>query len=309
MNDCFHRHASHITSVGIQFSAHERERAGPYPATGALSTLCFLATPVRAPETSRGMAVSTHALETKARSSSGQSGSIWEPIRAYHVATRAPLGATLTVLPLALIYGLGLLVAAPEARSGVDVVSGFLLEGLGVDGYVGVHLGIAAIVIGYACWRHRRAIGKHLLLTAPVVAEATVYGLLVGSLILQVMEEQHLLGPLMIPSETLDKVVVAAGAGLHEELLFRLLLLPGLAWLAFRGLAMPKPMAWGFAIVLSSLAFAGAHHLAGEPYTTFAFAYRSLAGVVFAGLYMTRGFAVAAWTHAAYDLHVLCGMV
>ncbi|MBD91115.1 MAG: hypothetical protein CL940_12330 [Deltaproteobacteria bacterium] len=254
------------------------------------------------------MSASTHAIGTKGGPSRVVGGTFMTRLKAYHEATRAPLGAALTVLPLALIYGLGLLAAAPEARSGVDVVSGFLLERFGVDGYVGVHLGIAAIVIGYACWYHRKAIGKHLLLTAPVILEATLYGLLIGSLILQIMEEQHLLGPIMVPSELLDKVVVAAGAGLHEELLFRLLLMPGVAWLMIRGLAMPKPMAWGVAIVLSSLAFAGAHHLAGEPYTTFAFAYRSLAGVVFASLYLTRGFAVAAWTHAAYDLHVLCGM-
>ena len=255
------------------------------------------------------MTASSPALETRTRSSSQFGGAFVARLKAYHLATRAPLGATLTVLPLALIYGLGLLAAAPEARSGVDVVSGFLLDRLGVDGYVGVHLGIASIVIGYACWKHRRAIGRHVLLTAPVMAEATVYGLVIGSLILHVMEEQHLLGPMMIPSETLDRVVVAAGAGLHEEILFRLLLLPGIAWLAIRGLAMPKPMAWGSAIILSSFAFAGAHHLAGEAYTTFAFAYRSLAGVVFASLYLTRGFAVAAWTHAAYDLQILCGMV
>lgn len=230
-------------------------------------------------------------------------------LTAYHRATRDPLGAALTVLPLALLYGLGLLAAAPEARSGVDLVSGVLLDRLGIDGYVGVHLGLAALVIGYACWQHRGAVGRRMLLTVPVLVEATVYGLIMGTLILHVMDEHHLLGPVMIPAEDLDKVVVAAGAGLHEEMLFRLLLIPALAWGAIRGLAMPKSMAWGLAVLASSLLFAGAHHLAGEPYTTFAFAYRTLAGMVFAGLFLTRGFAVAAWTHAAYDLQVLYGMV
>jgi len=227
----------------------------------------------------------------------------------YHLKTRAPLGAALTVLPLALIYGLGLLAAAPEARSGVDQISGLLLDRLGVDGYVGVHIGLAVMIVGYACWYHRRAVLSHLMLTGPVLLEATFYGFVMGSIILRVMKEHHLLGPMMIPSDMLDRVVVSAGAGLHEELLFRLLLLPLIAWAAMRGLAMPTMMAWATAIVVSSLAFAGAHHLAGEPFTSFAFAYRTLAGIVFAGLFMVRGFAVAAWTHAAYDLQVLYGMV
>ena len=41
----------------------------------------------------------------------------------YHHATRRPAGIALTILPLALLYGLGLLVASPGARSGVDLIS------------------------------------------------------------------------------------------------------------------------------------------------------------------------------------------
>ena len=103
------------------------------------------------------MIASSPALETRTHASQPFGGVLIGRLKAYHLATRAPLGAMLTVLHLALIYGLGLLAAAPEARSGVDVVRGFLLARLGVDGYVGVHIGVASIVIGYACWKHRRS--------------------------------------------------------------------------------------------------------------------------------------------------------
>jgi hypothetical protein len=33
--------------------------------------------------------------------------------------------------------------------------------------------------------------------------------------------------------------------------------------------------------------------------------FRTVAGVVFASLFLVRGFAVAAWTHALYDVWVI----
>ena len=47
------------------------------------------------------------------------------------------------------------------------------------------------------------------------------------------------------------------------------------------------------------------HHLAGEAFEIYAFTYRTFAGLFFAGVFIARGFAVAAWTHAIYDLHVM----
>ncbi|MEC9072736.1 MAG: CPBP family intramembrane glutamic endopeptidase, partial [Myxococcota bacterium] len=211
------------------------------------------------------------------------------------------------ILPLALLYGLGLLVASPSARSGVDLISDELLVALGIRGYIITQLSLAVILIAYAAWTLRRRILRYAMLTGPVILEASIYGLVMGTLILSVMEQQHLLGPVMDPGDHLERFVVAAGAGLHEELVFRVILIPLLAWIGHRALAMPQPIAWAGAAIVSSLLFAGAHHLAGETFTHFAFAYRTFAGLIFAGVYMTRGFAVAAWTHAAYDLHVLYG--
>ncbi len=131
-----------------------------------------------------------------------------------------------------------------------------------------------------------------------------------GALILYVMEEQHLLGPVwLVSASALEHGVMATGAALHEELVFRALLMPALALGARRLLAMPAPIAWAVAIGASSLLFAGAHHLAGEPWDTFAFSYRTLAGCVFGGIYVARGFGAAAWTHATYDFFVLSGTV
>ncbi|MGM0577595.1 MAG: CPBP family glutamic-type intramembrane protease [Myxococcota bacterium] len=225
----------------------------------------------------------------------------------YHRSTRRPAGAALVALPLALLYGLGLPAASPGARSGVDVVSGWLLGTLGLDGYLLVQAGVAVVVAAVVAWHLRGAFWRHAALTGPAVGEAAAYGIVMSALILHVMERQHLLGPILVDGDLFEHAVIAAGAGLHEEIVFRLLLLPLVALVGERLLAMPRPIAWTVAVVASSLAFAGAHHLTGEPWDEFAFTYRTLAGVFFSGVFLLRGFAVAAWAHAAYDLHVLTG--
>ena len=82
-------------------------------------------------------------------------------------------------------------------------------------------------------------------------------------------------------------------------------LMGGLAFLLQQ--RMGRRGAWIVALVVSSLAFAGVHHLgsSGEDFTLLAFAYRTLAGAYFGVIYQLRGFAVAAWTHSLYDLYVL----
>lgn len=226
-------------------------------------------------------------------------------VSAYHRHTKTPAVSALLVLPLFLLYGLGLLIASPQARSGVDFVSGSLLATFGEDGYTWTVVGLASLTLVFTVYRLRRDTARRAALLVPMSLETSVYAVSMGALILAVMEEAHLLGPILMDAELVDRTVIAAGAGFHEELLFRLAAIPLLALLCERGLAMPRSLAIITALVASSLLFAAAHHLAGEPFDAFAFSYRTLAGAVFAGLFIARGFAVAAWTHAIYDFYVL----
>ena len=84
-----------------------------------------------------------------------------------------------------------------------------------------------------------------------------------------------------------------------------MILMGGLAWL-LTGIT-GKKRAWMIALVVSSVVFSLAHHIgpSGEAFTFAAFVYRMLAGAFFALVYQVRGFAVAAWTHALYDVFVL----
>jgi len=223
----------------------------------------------------------------------------------YLRTTRDPATNALAVLPLLLLYGVGLLFASEHARSGVDPVSGPLRASLSRDGYLAVQLALATLVAAWALYRLRRSFPRRLALTAPMIAEASLYGVGLGGVILFVLDKAHLLAVDGGAGTLLDRAVAASGSGLYEELLFRLLLLTLIAVALERAFAIPRWLGVTAAVCVSSLVFAAAHHLAGEPLDLYAFSYRTVAGALFAGLYLGRGFAVAAWTHTAYDFYVL----
>jgi hypothetical protein len=98
------------------------------------------------------------------------------------------------------------------------------------------------------------------------------------------------------------------GAGVYEEALFRLMMVP-VFFALLRLLQTPQILASALAVTGSALLFSLAHHAGspGESFTWFAFVFRWMAGVFFAWVFVIRGFGIAVGTHTAYD--VLVGWV
>jgi len=220
-----------------------------------------------------------------------------------------PFTSAILVFPLFLTYQLGILSRGGRGQNGVDFVTRSLIELCERD------LGNYLLILGGLCVAYlaivvilRRSGSFSPRAFLPVLLEATFYATTMGTLILFALQRFLDFAPgLAIAGGLLpvDVLVIAAGAGLHEELIFRLIGMGGLGWL-LAGIT-GRRRAWIAALILSSLIFSMAHHVgpAGEPFTYDAFVYRSLAGVFFAIVYQIRGFAVAAWTHALYDVYVL----
>jgi membrane protease YdiL (CAAX protease family) len=216
------------------------------------------------------------------------------------------LTSAILVFPLFLVYQLGIL--GGRGQNGADFVTRALIRVSERDlsNYMvilaGMMLVYAAVVVLLA--RRGRFSPRAFM---PMLAESTFYALVMGTIIVFVIRHLARIVPGLVigGAGPLDVLVISAGAGFHEELIFRVIVMGGLAWL-LTGLTGPG-RAWIVALVLSSLVFSLAHHVGpvGEPFTFAAFVYRTLAGVFFALVYHVRGFAVAAWTHALYDVYVL----
>jgi len=100
---------------------------------------------------------------------------------------------------------------------------------------------------------------------------------------------------------------MSLGAGVWEETVFRLGIMTGAVVLLDRVLGLSRWLAVTIALLVSSVLFSAMHHIPpyGDPLQLGVFVFRVLAGCFFGLIYWTRGFAIAVYTHAIYDVYVL----
>lgn len=214
-----------------------------------------------------------------------------------------PLTSVALTIPVFLVYHLGILFI--DLRNGVDWVSGLTLALLhsSIEGYVLVTVALAgALALAVEVLRRRGSVRHTNLL--PIVAESVLWAfamlVTVGWATAQVDAALSVgdaaLGPL-------DKIVMAAGAGFHEEVVFRVGLLSGGTWLLLRGPRLSAGTAMAVSALVSSLMFSLVHHIGpmNDPMSIGVFTFRTFAGLFLSAVYLLRGFAVAVYTHTIYD--------
>ncbi|MBI2919982.1 MAG: CPBP family intramembrane metalloprotease [Planctomycetes bacterium] len=211
------------------------------------------------------------------------------------------------ILPLFLVYQLGVLLTWP-IHNGADLITSLLVEKLDLVGYIALNVAMAALICVLAASK-RKEQGVEFKQMVPLLLESAFYAFFLGSVIFFFMIRiLHLEPPRMSMDNAsfLDRFVMSAGAGVHEELLFRLVLLNGLA-LGLKGLKFGPKEAFLAALLVSSALFSAVHHLGsmGDPFTVWVFTFRLLAGAIFGVIYWFRGLAVAVYTHALYDMYVM----
>jgi hypothetical protein len=244
--------------------------------------------------------------------------SYWHEARAprYSLSFAFPLLLAYEVLALTLSSG-----EVSGVRNGADVLlrNLFLMlggrDGLAVFGILLVGGGAAVI------WRDYRRSGQirpryFAWMAAESIVYALTFGLVAGTLTvlllpgLSVVRNASSLGVGFLAQWSLPtQLMISLGAGIYEELLFRVILVSGLGWLATIGFGWSVTRANVFAICLGALIFSAFHYIGpyGEPLELGSFTFRTVAGLLFSGLYVLRGFGITAWTHALYDVFLAVG--
>lgn len=221
------------------------------------------------------------------------------------------LTSLVLVFPLFLIYQVGVLFTLPMLN-GADFLTVFLFHNLGLT--TGAYLAYtAAVAVAFAVavgvLRRKQRFDPKLIV--PVIVESAIYALTMGSLIVFVMTKVLHVSPRLaggIASQGLGtRFVMSLGAGVWEETIFRLGIMTGVAVLLERVLGLGRWIAVVVALLVSSVLFSAMHHIPpyGDKLELGVFVFRVLAGCFFGLVYWFRGFAIAVYTHALYDIYVL----
>lgn len=240
-----------------------------------------------------------------------------------------PLQGLYFLLPLLVFYELGTWMLAPEEGERLapilaESILAIFFRGLGVTG---VYLPALIVVAVLLC--------MHLVRRDPWSPEPKLYGvmwvetfawalpLFIFSIVLvRELGSLQATTDALTASATTDAswkqyMVFSVGAGIYEELLFRLIGIALLHMLLVDVLALPEKPSGFATIVLSALAFAIYHFVinnnnpdAWVGYTIKTidwgnFAFFTLAGVYLGMIYVIRGFGLVVGTHALYDVMVI----
>ncbi len=236
-------------------------------------------------------------------------------VRSYWAQSRSHRYSLLFALPLLLLYELLEAVSPVRmqggvVRNGADVVLTDLFTYLlGPRG----PLVFMAMVIGVSVWLIRRDRGAGQVrasvfagMLGEAVMLALVFGVVVGTVTARVLGPLRAMAASGIGGTSLERFTLSLGAGLYEELLFRVVIV-ALISNALRLVGIGRLPAGVGATVIGAVLFSAFHYLGalGEPFRMESFIFRAIAGLAFSALYLTRGFGITAWTHALYDVAVL----
>ena len=239
-------------------------------------------------------------------------------LSSYASDSRAPRYSILFALPLLLAYELSAFFLAAEGGAGVRNGADVLLKSLFV--LLGGHRGLLlfeVLLLAVGLWLVGRDWRAHpgplrAKVFAGMLAESAVLALLVGAVVGGITAALLRLATVQGPVAALDtgtQLMISLGAGIYEELLFRVILVGALAFIGRQLMGWSPRTAGVVAALLGALIFSAFHYIGsyGDPLRLDSFTFRFLAGLAFSALYLTRGFGITAWTHALYDVYVTIG--
>ena len=230
----------------------------------------------------------------------------------YLAATRHPWAAFLFVVPLLAAYEAGVVwlggADPSRLRNGADGWVRVQLGLLGLAHHLIAPAAVALLLLLRAWWRWSDRPVEPVPVWFGQVFESGLFAVVLwqlGQNFGALADRAGVRLDVTVQTGQAARVLTFIGAGIYEEVIFRLGLFGGLC-LILRIAHVPPLIGVPLAAAAAATAFAAAHHLVpgGEPPDRSVFIFRTAAGLYFTALYVARGFGVAVGAHAGYDVLV-----
>ncbi len=241
----------------------------------------------------RAVTVPTSEPLVKAPSSTG-----------YFYVSTLPLTSLVFVLPLLIVYELGAHVFSVHDSQFELVAFRLMRDFFNFFGATGRFLPAMAVVGVLLTWHIAR--NDSWKIRASTVLGMAVESALLGiPLILACVALARYL-PLSAPAGNARAgIIMSLGAGIYEELIFRLGAMTLLSLLLIDVFKLKRPLASVMVVVIPAVLFSAYHYLGDEHFAMGSFVFRTLAGLYFGAIFLLRGFGVSAGSHAAYDIWIV----
>jgi hypothetical protein len=230
----------------------------------------------------------------------------------YLSATRHPCMCLLFLAPLLGVYEGGVLWLggdqAARLRNGADAWLRWAFEVFGVGHALAAPVVVLVVLLMWSWWRWADRPDDPVGPFFGMAFESCLFAFLLWQFSRNFTPMLDRLGiklQVTVQTAPLAQMLTFIGAGIYEEVLFRLGLFVGL-YFVLRAVRFPTVVAGAVAAVAGALAFAAAHHAGpyGEPMRADYFVFRTVAGLYFTLLFISRGFGIAVGAHAGYDVLV-----
>ena len=228
-------------------------------------------------------------------------------LRQYLNSSKSLHYSLILTLPAVAIYEIGILVlfrdSFYELRNTGEVLLRSLFESLGLTNPLivsAILLGLFIIVMvrGY---KIEKKPGIHANFIIYMLLESMLWGCFIF-ISLQLFTQLPL--QLITMEEKLSDINLAIGAGIFEELIFRLVLIGSILIILERGFSLRPNISVPTAILLSAVVFAG-FHLFMESYSLPVFSQRVFGGILLGSIFYTRGYGISVYAHIIYNILIL----
>lgn len=228
--------------------------------------------------------------------------------RGYFHESELPLTSLVFLLPLIIVYEIGsayLTTAAQHGHAQQIVAFMMMQRFFRLFGVHGQHLPAVAIVTILLCvhsfrnerWSlHLSTLGgmfiESVLLSLPLIAIARVL--------------PRYFSLMAAHANRQDIMIMSLGAGVYEEMVFRLVLFSVLSIALKDALRLNSFWVHLGVVAISAVSFSAYHYLSPlEAFQWRSFLFRTIAGAYFGVIFLLRGFGITAASHAFYDILIL----